>query len=208
MAVPKPVSAELLLQQERVGPCVAVMGKSNVGKSSLINNLLGQRSARRGKTPGLTEHIFAYGLPQNKPFLYLLDFPGIGFAQGGAKREARLRKLMSQFLARYAGRLHMGIFLHDGRRAAELYGKGQRASTHESLETEWLAELFGYQLPVLLVLTKVDKLSRKELDRAAQGAAAYYEVASEDLFLVSNKERKGIDELRSFLLEQSGETLS
>jgi GTP-binding protein len=153
-----------------VGPTeVAIAGRSNVGKSTLLNRLAGRRSlARTSKTPGRTRGIIFYDLRlAGAPVveLRLADMPGFGYAQVAQSERASWQPLIEGYTQR---RHTLALFtvLVDSRRGLQ---------AEEKQLIEWLDSL---AMPLQIVFTKVDKLStsdrgklvttmRKELGRVA-----------------------------------------
>ena len=128
---------------------VAFSGRSNVGKSSLINRLVQRKSlARTSSTPGKTQQLNYYRV--NHQF-YMVDLPGYGYVSGGVELRWKLGQLTENYVE---SRNELGaiIQLVDARRGpTEL----------DMLMIEWLLK---YQKPFLLVFTKTDKLSRNKLN--------------------------------------------
>lgn len=182
-------------------PIIALFGKSNVGKSSLLNRLFNHKLARHGKTPGLTELAGFYELSEAKEILfYLVDLPGYGFAKGGPKRENNLQILLSQFLFTQQKSIKAVVFLLDIRRALD---KNYLAEDREAAgkDRSWLENIFSFEIPVLFVATKSDKVSRSDKGKALQNIARKYGLEAEDIFSVSTKSGEGLDELRGFLID-------
>jgi len=136
-------------------PEAAFAGRSNVGKSSLINRLLARRNlAKTSRTPGRTQTINFYDVNQE---LYFVDLPGYGFAKVPLSVRAAWRPMVEKYLS--AGRdLRLVVLLLDIRRDPQ---------NEERDLMNWLA---ARQVPTLVVLTKADKVSRGR--RAARAAAA------------------------------------
>jgi GTP-binding protein len=143
-----------------VGPEIAVAGRSNVGKSSLLNRLTGRRAlARVGNTPGRTQQInfFAVG---NR--FTLVDLPGYGFARVPLPVKAKWRSLVEHYLTTRE-RLRGVVVLVDVRRG--LVGD----------DADLLGFLAAHTIPAQLVATKIDRIKRSErssLLRAIGGGEA------------------------------------
>ncbi len=127
---------------------IAFIGRSNVGKSSLLNSLLGQRKlARTSNTPGRTQQINFFLI--NRDF-YFVDLPGYGFAKLSKKERETLLLLIEKYLAQRT-ELVLSILLIDSRHLPTEF---------DLLMKSWLEEIGR---PFLIVLTKSDKLSNNEL---------------------------------------------
>jgi GTP-binding protein len=129
---------------------LAILGRSNSGKSSLLNRLLGRRGlARTGAAPGRTRQINFFRVvfrPETEPFL-LADLPGYGFASGPKAEVAGWRALTADYLE--GGRpLKLALLLMDIRRDP---------SPDEDGLLDWLADL---KIPAWVVAAKADKLGR------------------------------------------------
>jgi GTP-binding protein len=140
-------------------PEVAVLGRSNVGKSSFINALVGRRKlARTSGRPGKTRRIHFYRLDDRA---YLVDLPGYGYAGVSQAERREWRPLVEAYLRGTRAPLRGALLLIDVRR-------GPQDEERDLLE--WLA---AESIEVRVVLTKCDKLRAGELQRhAAQHAAA------------------------------------
>ena len=131
-------------------PEVAFAGRSNVGKSCLINRLVQRRRlAFTSSTPGRTQQLNYYRVNDR---LYLVDLPGYGYVRGGAELRGTLGRLMETYLANRAA-LQAVVLLIDARHGPT------------ALDLQMVATLKSGGRPFLLVLTKADKLSRGRLDR-------------------------------------------
>lgn len=129
-------------------PEVALLGRSNVGKSSLLNRLTGRRRlARTSATPGKTRLLHFFRVERRGGALLLVDFPGYGWARVSRAERAQWRRLVEGYLA---GRkpLRAAVLLQDVRRDL---------SDDEFDLLAWLAER---EIPALVAVTKVDKLKR------------------------------------------------
>jgi GTP-binding protein len=130
-----------------VGPEVAFVGRSNVGKSSLINTLLNRRGlAKTSGTPGKTRTINFFRVNGKLGFV---DLPGYGFAQVSRTERATWGSMVEQFF-RTRQRLEGVVHLIDVRHAPTAEDQRTRA---------WLLQ---WQRPLLVVATKVDKIGRPQ----------------------------------------------
>ena len=136
-------------------PEVAFIGRSNVGKSSLINSLLGRRRlCRTSSTPGKTRLINFFRI--NGSF-YFVDFPGYGYAKVSKKLRSSWVGLFDSYLTRRE-QLAVCVLIIDSR----IGPTGQDVKT-----IEWLQRL---SLPFFIISTKADKLSRSELQKSLKYA--------------------------------------
>ncbi len=169
-------------------PEVAFIGRSNVGKSSLLNTLVGRPGlARVSGTPGKTTLLNAFRLPR----LYLIDLPGYGFARAGKAARAGYRTLITRYLVErptLAGVVWLLDVRHD--------------PSKDDLEIQDL--LIESGRPVLAVLTKADKLTRTAgLSRTCDIAVALG-LPQSQVQLTSIKSRQGMTELAESILETVG----
>ena len=166
-------------------PEICVAGRSNVGKSSLINALAGRRGlARASNTPGRTQEINYFTLGER---LYLVDLPGYGFAKAPPALVARWQALMKAYLA---GRpsLRRAVVLIDARHGIK------------PVDSEILTLLDRAAVPFQTVLTKADKIKAAQRDRTlAQVRAALqsHPAAYPDLIVTSSETGEGIETLRA-----------
>ena len=127
-------------------PEIAFAGKSNVGKSSVINRLLQRKNfARVGDKPGKTIHV-NYFLVDNS--CYLVDLPGYGFAKVSQAEKERWGKLMEDYFA--AGRITLGILIVDYRHPP---------TNNDITMANWFLES---GCPFVVVANKLDKLKKSE----------------------------------------------
>jgi GTP-binding protein len=164
----KVYSAEIEASAARVAdlpppgpPEIAFLGRSNVGKSSLLNRLAGRkRLARTSSTPGKTRLLHVYRVEGDGRSLRLVDLPGYGWAKVSKTERRRWRDLVESYLGT-RGSLHLAVLLQDLRRDPS-------EDEHELLE--WLAQR---GIPTRVVITKTDKLKpmrRKERLRVLRDA--------------------------------------
>jgi len=131
-------------------PEIAFAGRSNVGKSSLINTLLNRRGlVRTSSTPGRTQMLNFFAI---NDMLHFVDLPGYGFARAPRAVRERWQPMIRNYLSGRAN-LKAVVWLLDAR----------REPSEEDLQfLDWLEEA---ERPTIPVVTKVDKLSRNELAR-------------------------------------------
>ncbi len=145
-------------------PEVALVGRSNVGKSSLINALVRRRIARTSAAPGKTRLINVYRVTRGRtPPFHLVDLPGYGYTRGG---EAA-RRTFDRLARAYFGESHEGRG-ESGRPPEPWSALLIVDSRHPGLDSDLEAGryLAAIGLPVAVVATKIDKLARAERARA------------------------------------------
>ena len=131
-------------------PEVAFAGKSNVGKSSLINTLMNRKSyARISATPGKTQTINFYNINDR---LYLVDLPGYGYAKVSEKEKAQWGRMIERYL-RASTQLKAVVLLIDIR---------HEPSANDKMMYKWIVEQ-GYE-PVIIA-TKLDKIKRSQVQK-------------------------------------------
>jgi len=166
---------------------VAFAGRSNAGKSSAINALTGRRQlAFVSRTPGRTQQINYYRVT---PQRYLVDLPGYGFA----KVPAAVQRAWQQVLSRYLQERH-------ALRALVVIMDARRPLTE--LDEQLLGWFGQTGKPVLILLTKADKLNRQEQTRTLRSVrdavAQRHPTCSVQLF--SSVSKLGVDQARRFIL--------
>lgn len=161
-------------------PQIAIAGRSNVGKSSLLNRLVNRKGlARTSKSPGKTQEINLYRIDDR--FL-IADLPGYGFARVPAEVRQRWGPLIEAYLGTSPGLLGI-VLLIDARHGA---------SADDRQMLDYLARL---GLPALFVLTKVDKLGRKERRKTVKRALEDLGIERDQLLLTSAKTGEGVESL-------------
>ena len=129
-------------------PEIAFAGKSNVGKSSVINRLLQRKNfARVGDKPGKTIHVNYFTLDKK---CYLVDLPGYGFAKVSQSEKARWGKLMEDYFA--ANRITLGVLIVDYRHPP---------TNNDVTMARWFLDS---GCPFVVVANKMDKLKKSELE--------------------------------------------
>ncbi len=163
---------------EPLVPEIAFAGRSNVGKSSLINTLVNRkRLVKTGSTPGRTQLLNFFLI--NEMFSFV-DLPGYGYA----KVPVAIRKKWGPMIETYLTSrevLHGVVVILDIRR------------TPGKEETDLMAWLVHYQIPFIIVLTKADKLSKTRQKNQSRAIAANLHISMQDLILFSAKNRQGLD---------------
>jgi GTP-binding protein len=172
-------------------PEVAFAGRSNVGKSSLLNALTGRKAlARTSNTPGRTQELNYFNVGQPL-VLRLVDMPGYGFADAPKDMVRRWRYLINDFL-RGRSVLKRALVLVDSRHGLK------------DVDREIMAMLDKAAVGYHLVLTKADKIkptALAEVLEATKAEAARHPAAHPLLFATSSETGEGIAELRTAILE-------
>jgi GTP-binding protein len=170
-------------------PEIAIAGRSNVGKSTLLNRLAARRSlARTSKTPGRTRGVIFYDLTAQFPgapdrlALRLADLPGYGYAQVSHEERLQWRTLIEGYVASRRV-LRLFLVLIDARRDIQ---------PDERELFEWLD---GQGLAHQLVITKVDKLSSGERGALKDRIKASFGGKPPGVALVSGETGEGVDHL-------------
>ena len=128
-------------------PEIAFAGKSNVGKSSVINRVLNRKNfARVGEKPGKTIHVNYFTIDKK---CYFVDLPGYGYAQVSQKEKERWGKLMEDYFA--AGRIDLGVMIVDHRHAP---------TNNDITMARWFIES---GCPFVVVANKLDKVKKSEV---------------------------------------------
>ncbi len=129
-------------------PEIAFAGKSNVGKSSVINRLLQRKNfARVGEKPGKTVHVNYFVVDKK---CYLVDLPGYGYAKVSQEEKARWAKLMEDYFA--AQRIDLGIFIVDVRHPPTM---------NDVTMARWFIDS---GCPFVVLANKLDKVKKSQLE--------------------------------------------
>ena len=166
-------------------PEIAFAGKSNVGKSSVINRLLQRKNfARVGEKPGKTIHV-NYFTVDNKCFF--VDLPGYGFAKVSQAEKDRWGKLMESYFA--ADRIDLGIMIVDARHAP---------TNNDITMARWFIES---GCPFVVVANKHDKLKKSEIEPNTSVIREDLELPEEcPVIMFSAEKGTGRDELLKYIL--------
>ncbi len=159
-------------------PEVAIVGRSNVGKSTFINRLCGRKLARVSGRPGATRELNYYnvaGSVQDAAFdIALVDMPGFGFAKLSKREREQISELTVSFL-RDRHRLHSVILLTDCRRNPE----------EDELAVQRLCANEGRH--VLVVITKIDTLGKNDQRKAIKRIAQAYHLEEGHVLVTGEK---------------------
>lgn len=129
-------------------PEIAFAGKSNVGKSSVINRILNRKNfARVGDKPGKTIHVNYFTIDKT---CYFVDLPGYGYAKVSQAEKDRWGKLMEDYFA--AGRIDLGVLIVDARHAP---------TNNDITMARWFLDC---KCPFVVVANKLDKLKKSEIE--------------------------------------------
>jgi GTP-binding protein len=177
-------------------PEAALAGRSNVGKSSLINALVRQPVARTSGTPGKTRQVNVYRVTPagGRPF-YLVDLPGYGHASGGEKARREFEGLTTLYFESRTGRGARGPGASEPSRPSPLslvvlaIDARHPGMPSDVAAWQWVASL---GVPSVLVATKVDKLSQAERAKLPGACRAAFGCAP---LAVSALRGDGLDEL-------------
>ncbi len=166
---------------DSVCPELAFVGRSNVGKSSLINSLLNRRKlVKTSQTPGKTQEINFFKI--NNDFIFA-DLPGYGFAKVPQVVRKHWKKMIEDYLLK-RGTLLAVIFIIDMRR------------NPSPLDIDLKTWLESHGIEYLLVATKMDKLSQSEATKQVKKLnVAYFNEGKDKLLVYSSKSGRGRKEL-------------
>jgi GTP-binding protein len=159
-------------------PQIAFVGRSNVGKSSTLNMLLGTSIARVSSTPGKTQEINFFEVDKT---MYFVDLPGYGFARMPDREREKIRKHILWYLASGEAHPRLVVLILDAKVGA----------TDLDAELITLVRERGYQF--LILLNKADKLNQKE--RSSMMRDLEQEFPGGDILFISAKNGEGKSEI-------------
>lgn len=168
-------------------PQLCFVGRSNVGKSSLLNTLTGVKGlAHEGDKPGKTQEINFYHVDRK---YYFVDLPGYGFAQVSKTERDKLRNLIVWYLTESKARIVTVALVIEAVAGVTEFDRGMYAI------------LTKENIPHVIVINKVDKLTQKELsDRMKE---IHEGMSTEQVFFCSTRTGGGIEELRNELFARA-----
>ena len=166
-------------------PEIAFAGKSNVGKSSVINRILQRKNfARVGEKPGKTIHVNYFTIDKQ---CYFVDLPGYGYAKVSQKEKERWGKLMESYFA--ADRIDLGVLIVDARHAP---------TENDIVMANWFIES---GCPFVVVANKLDKLKKSELSPNMERIREVLELPDECIVIPFSAEKgTGREELIHYIL--------
>lgn len=171
-------------------PEIAFAGKSNVGKSSVINRLLQRKNfARVGEKPGKTIHVNYFVVDQK---CYFVDLPGYGYAKVSQAEKDRWSRLMESYFA--AGRIDLGILIVDARHAP---------TNNDITMARWFIDS---QCPFVVVANKLDKVKKSQIESNLQTIREDLELPEDCIVIPFSAEKgTGRDDLLKLILRTVGE---
>ena len=172
-------------------PEIAFAGKSNVGKSSLINAVMNRKSlARTSAQPGKTQTINFYNI--NDAF-YLVDLPGYGYARVSQAEKERWAKLMESYFQEEADRITTGVLIVDIR---------HKPTANDLVMHDWFRQT---GCPEIVVANKLDKLKKSQVEPALQLVRETLELTEADILLPFSAEKgMGKEDLIRLLVQTCG----
>lgn len=162
---------------------IAFVGRSNAGKSSLINTLLKQKIARTSSTPGRTQGLCFFKV---KPNLIFVDFPGFGYAKTSKTLREQWAGLAEDYYKKRRT-LKGTVWIYDIRRDPDELDDQMK---------EWLTH---GKKPFFLILTKCDRIKRGEWEQRRRKIAEVLEISEENVIIFSSKTKEGYGKLWKYL---------
>lgn len=181
---------------ENIHPEVAFAGKSNVGKSSLINALMNRKSlARTSSQPGKTQTINYYNI---NDAIYFVDLPGYGYAQANEKVKAQWGKMIEDYLHR-SKQLKAVFLLIDIRHAP---------SENDRIMYDWVRRM-GFE--PIIIATKLDKINRSQIQKQMKLIRTSLEAGKETIIIpfsaTTKQGREEIYEIVDRIIEENTEPI-
>ena len=169
-------------------PQLAFAGRSNVGKSSVINCLLNRKNfARVGSAPGKTSQVNYFLIDER---LYLVDLPGYGYAKVSKAERDRWGRLMEAYFA--SGLITTGVQIVDAR---------HKPTADDVTMINWFKST---GCPVIVVANKLDKCKKSEIEPSLIRIRETLELAEDSILLpFSAEKRTGVEELRALLFSSA-----
>lgn len=159
---------------------IAIVGRSNVGKSTLINYLTNSKIAKASSSPGRTR-LINYFMVNNDEFIFV-DLPGYGYNQAGKQNSDTWGQMMEDYFTKSTKLVNVLVLLDIRHKPSDK-------------DLQMLEFLVYYNIPFTIVATKADKLSRAEQNKNRQMLATYTKQGVSNIYVVSALNRTGGDEL-------------
>ncbi len=170
---------------EYSAPEIAIAGKSNVGKSSLINFLVNNKKmAKTSATPGRTRLLNYFEI--NNGEFNLVDLPGYGYAKASKVEKDKWGALIEGYFQNSENLKHVLVLVD---------------SRHEPTQDDiqLVSYFFYYHIPFTIIATKTDKLSRQQISKSRKRIAETFRIGTSDVIMTSAETRQGKEELLSRL---------
>lgn len=159
---------------------IALVGRSNVGKSSLINYITNSKIAKKSSTPGYTKLINYFNV-NNGEFL-IVDLPGYGYSKTSKATSESWGSMIESYLKDNPRIVNL-LFLLDIRLEPT------------DLDIKMMEFMVYYNLPFTIIVTKCDKLSKSQINMNKQKIATKLKVGIDNIYVVSSEKKLGADEL-------------
>lgn len=166
-------------------PCCVILGRANVGKSSLINRLCTRKAlAKTSKTPGRTQEFNFYEVTykkilenkkEEKKEFYFVDLPGFGYSKFSVSQRNKLSKDIIDYLSKENTNIFLVLLLNDSRRDPN---EEELAIQKVCFENDKLMQV---------VLTKIDKLKKNDIKKRVKEVSKIYNLESEDVLISGEK---------------------
>ncbi|HHW58037.1 MAG TPA: YihA family ribosome biogenesis GTP-binding protein [Clostridia bacterium] len=170
-------------------PHIVIVGRSNVGKSTLINTVLNKKNlAKTSSKPGKTRGINFYLV--NNSF-YLVDLPGYGYAKVSKEMKKQWAYNIETFL-NTSKNLRYGLFLIDIRRTPD---------KDDFLMIDWFKQK---ELPYTVILTKADKLNKSEIAQAVENICKTFNIPQEQVIVFSSLKKMGVSQVLTIFEKYGG----
>ena len=159
---------------------IAIVGRSNVGKSSFINMLAGNKKlAKTSSMPGRTRLINLFSVDDK---FVLVDLPGYGYAKASIEEQQKWAKMIEDYL-HFSNNLKSVIMLLDIR---------HKPTIKDEQMLEWLVH---YNIPVSIIATKFDKIKKSEKQKCIKEIASTLKIGIDNIIVTSAQTGYGIDEV-------------
>ena len=159
---------------------IALAGRSNVGKSSLLNALAQSNIARTSKTPGRTRMINFFDFEN----FVLVDLPGYGFAKASKTEQQNWQGMIEGYFMASKNLKHVFVLVDANLKM-------------QASDEQMIKYLFFYNIPFTIIATKVDKIAKSKRYHVIKSLAADFKVGEQNVFGVSAEDRIGLDELKA-----------